>query len=66
MKDSIHNKNNPMEADTYRVVPVINLDGRATNVPVQLVDEVLFDSTLHGRVLHIVMTKNAFCAWRGQ
>lgn len=66
MKNHTRSHEAPYEADTFRIVPVINLDGKATNVPVQLVDEVLLDPHLHGKVLHIVMSKNAFCAWRGQ
>jgi hypothetical protein len=55
----------PYTADTFRIVPVVQLDGRATNIPVTMAEQ-LGPVDARGRVLRIVMTKSAFCAWRSR
>jgi hypothetical protein len=53
----------PHTADTFRIVPVVQTDGRAMKIPVEMTEQP-GPIDAEGRVLHIVMTKNAFCAWR--
>ena len=54
----------PVTADTFRIVPVVLLVGRATRIPVEWTDQAEPIEESRVRILHIVMSEKAFCAWR--
>lgn len=65
MENQMNSNEVPFSADVFKIVQVVQIDGKSIRVPVQIVDESIPVPTAGRQVLHIVMSNHAFCAWRG-
>lgn len=64
MNNQMNNHEAPHSIDVFKIVEVVRIDGKSTCVPVQIMDESTPAPAFSGKVLHIVVSKSAFCAWR--